>query len=365
MADFAAAVRGAAAVSGRSKTIRGTGGTTPTFLRSGVDVRGRPDARGRVDGRDCRRGARRGVAPPGGARGWSGASDQLRNFVRRPRIRQRLRDARLWHQGGPRRGRADVPGQTPDDLLSGSIDETVVVFFSDNGAMASSTTPTGARANYFTGGKTLTTEGGVRVPCFIRYPPLLAPSGWHGGLFHVVDLFPTLAALAKGADHTNFEDLDGVDAVPQLLDARAPGRRREVLVNINPRADDRDQLKAPKAAIRRDDFKLSFEFWSNRSGVALYDLARDPMETADVADRHPLVVRALADRLEAHAANLVPPFEPWPPFQGADYACCDCEETFARGAPAVWTPWIPDDYEAAAPCAPPFAPCLVPPCYGH
>ena len=120
MADFAAAVRGAAAVSGRSKTIGGTGGTTPTFLRSGVDVRGRPDARGRVDGRDCRRGARRGVAPPGGARGWSGASDQLRNFVRRPRIRQRLRDARLWHQGGPRRGRADVPGQTPDDLLSGS-----------------------------------------------------------------------------------------------------------------------------------------------------------------------------------------------------------------------------------------------------
>ena len=108
MADFAAAVRGAAAVSGRSKTIGGTSGTTPTFLRSGVDVRGRPDARGRVDGRDCRRGARRGVAPPGGARGWSGASDQLRNFVRRPRSRQPLRDARLWHQGGPRRGRADV-----------------------------------------------------------------------------------------------------------------------------------------------------------------------------------------------------------------------------------------------------------------
>ncbi|KAH8071028.1 hypothetical protein JL720_11644 [Aureococcus anophagefferens] len=92
----------------------------------------------------------------------------------------------------------------------------------------------------------------------------------------------------------------------------------------------------------------------------LYDLAADPMETSDVANRHPGVVRDLAARLEAHAARLPPPFEPWPPFQGADYACCDCEETFARGAPAVWAPWIPDDY-AAAPCAPPYAACVVPP----
>ena len=121
MADFAAAVRGAAAVSGRSKTIGGTSGTTPTFLRSGVDVRGRPDARGRVDGRDCRRGARRGVAPPGGARGWSGASDQLRNFVWRPRSRQPLRDARLWHQGGPRRGRADVSGRRKRRARRGAV----------------------------------------------------------------------------------------------------------------------------------------------------------------------------------------------------------------------------------------------------
>ncbi|EGB04355.1 hypothetical protein AURANDRAFT_67258 [Aureococcus anophagefferens] len=241
-----------------------------------------------------------------------------------------------------------------------ALDETVVVFFSDNGAMANSAAPSGARANYFKGGKTLTTEGGTRAPCFVRYPPLLSP-GWSASLVHVVDLFPTLVALA-GATHAL--DLDGVDAAPQLLDPATPGRRREVLYNINPRSDDADQLKAPKAALRYDDFKLSFEFWSNRSGAALYDLAADPMETSDVANRHPGVVRDLAARLEAHAARLPPPFEPWPPFQGADYACCDCEETFARGAPAVWAPWIPDDY-AAAPCAPPYAACVVPPCYGH
>ena len=226
--------------------------------------------------------------------------------------------------------------------------------------MADSAAPSGARANYFKGGKTLTTEGGTRAPCFVRYPPLLSP-GWSASLVHVVDLFPTLVALA-GATHAL--DLDGVDAAPQLLDPATPGRRREVLYNINPRSDDADQLKAPKAALRYDDFKLSFEFWSNRSGGDLYDLAADPMETSDVANRHPDVVRDLAARLEAHAARLAPPFEPWPPFQGADYACCDCEETFARGAPAVWAPWIPDDY-AAAPCAPPYAACVVPPCYGH
>ncbi|KAH8057874.1 sulfuric ester hydrolase [Aureococcus anophagefferens] len=238
-----------------------------------------------------------------------------------------------------------------------ALDETVVVFFSDNGAMADSAAPSGARANYFKGGKTLTTEGGTRAPCFVRYPPLLSP-GWSASLVHVVDLFPTLVALA-GATHAL--DLDGVDgaAAPRprhswpppgsaLQHQSAVGRRRPA------------QGAQGGAALRRLQALLRVLVQPQRR--ALYDLAADPMETSDVANRHPGVVRDLAARLEAHAARLPPPFEPWPPFQGADYACCDCED--ARGAPAVWAPWIPDDY-AAAPCAPPYAACVVPPCYGH
>ena len=90
------------------------------------------------------------------------------------------------------------------------------------------------------------------------------------------------------------------------------------------------------------------------------------MERDDCASAHPDVVADLTRRMEGYARGAAPPFEPWPPFQGADYECCDCPETFARGSPPVWVPWVPDargDRREA--CAAPFAPCLVPPCYGH
>lgn len=60
--------------------------------------------------------------------------------------------------------------------------------------------PAGRANGPLKGGKTLTTEGGTRVPCFFHFPAKIQKGSWHEGkgFFHVTDLLPTLVALAGG-----------------------------------------------------------------------------------------------------------------------------------------------------------------------
>ena len=95
--------------------------------------------------------------------------------------------------------------------------------------------PSGRANGRLKGGKTLTTEGGSRVPCFWHYPAVLKKAGWHDGMFHVTDLLPTLVALAGGSTARS-RPLDGHDIFGALASGGA-SPRRELLYNINPRPD--------------------------------------------------------------------------------------------------------------------------------
>ena len=144
----------------------------------------------------------------------------------------------------------------------GDAERTLTIFFSDNGALADSTVPSGRANGRLKGGKTLTTEGGSRVPCFWHYPAVLKVpllpltnfytrsvarsltvvclvdrqnAGWHEGMFHVTDLLPTLVALAGGSTARS-RPLDGHDIFGALVSGGA-SPRRELLYNINPRPD--------------------------------------------------------------------------------------------------------------------------------
>ena len=47
-----------------------------------------------------------------------------------------------------------------------------------------------------------------------------------------------------------------------------------------------------------------------------------------------MVVRLRA-RMDALAAEAVPPYEPWAPWQGMGYGCCDCNEVSAQPLPTT------------------------------
>lgn len=99
----------------------------------------------------------------------------------------------------------------------GAAANTIVIFSSDNGADANGrNTPLRAR-------KRTLWEGGIRVPCLIRWPGVLKP-GDTPQVSLSMDLMPTLLAAA-GASAPAGRKLDGVDVLPLLTRRREHFRR--------------------------------------------------------------------------------------------------------------------------------------------
>ncbi len=104
----------------------------------------------------------------------------------------------------------DNVGRLIDHLeMTQLADDTIVIYFSDNG-------PNGARFNGgMRGRKGSTFEGGLRVPCLIRYPREIAGGTKVGQVAGAIDLLPTLADFA-GIDHQPKKALDGISIADSL-----------------------------------------------------------------------------------------------------------------------------------------------------
>jgi arylsulfatase A-like enzyme len=166
----------------------------------------------------------------------------------------------------------------------GARDNTLIVFFNDNG---------GRKENLpFRGGKGDTYEGGVRVPCVFNWPGRVPDGQSVTGMVHVVDLYPTLIQLAGGSLEQRLP-LDGVDVWDMITrGARSP--RREVVHSL-PGQD----VETGAMSVRQDAWKLV--------GKELYNLETDPGETTDVAAQHPEVYQRLHRRIEQLLTERRPP----------------------------------------------------------
>lgn len=114
------------------------------------------------------------------------------------------------------------------------LENSIIVFFSDNGA------PTygmhaNSGSNYPLRGIKMTMyEGGVRTPSVI-YSPLLQRTGdVFNGLFHVSDWVPTLFRAA-GGNIKDFGPTDGIDQWENLVNNQMLNERTELLVDIDPK----------------------------------------------------------------------------------------------------------------------------------
>ncbi|MFO0902976.1 MAG: arylsulfatase [Pirellulales bacterium] len=151
--------------------------------------------------------------------------------------------------------------------------DTIVVFFCDNG-------PNSARWNGgMKGRKGTVDEGGVRSPCFFRWPGKLPAGQSVRPLASVLDLLPTLASLAQ-VSLAQHPPLDGRDLAPLLRDASAIWPERTLF-----------QYNSGRLSARTDQFRLD-------PRGALYDMQSDPGQTRDAAREHPDV----AARLKAECA---------------------------------------------------------------
>ncbi|RBW58799.1 sulfatase-like hydrolase/transferase [Ruegeria sp. A3M17] len=129
----------------------------------------------------------------------------------------------------------------------GLAENTIVIVMGDNGHFTKYSPQSGFTPMIFRGGKADTTEGGVRVDAFIRWPGMIEADGLLNSIIHVSDLYTTLSRFA-GADEFIPRDrlIDGVDQSAALLfDDESKSRRDHVIIysDKKPEAIVKDQLK--------------------------------------------------------------------------------------------------------------------------
>lgn len=169
----------------------------------------------------------------------------------------------------------------------GVLDDTIVVYFNDNGG------PRRFSNAPYRGHKGDTYEGGVRVPCVIRWPAAIKAGTVVSEMLHVVDFYPTLVKLAGGSLEQPLP-LDGRDAWPTIAHGQ-PTPHREIVLSV----PGFEGSETGPPAIRSGDYKLV--------GDELYNIAADPSETTNVAAQQPAKVRELQARLAQLAAERRPP----------------------------------------------------------
>ena len=178
-------------------------------------------------------------------------------------------------------------------------DNTILIFMTDNGSTFG---PTYYNAG-MRGGKCTLWEGGHRVPCFIHWPAGGLDRGRDiAGLTEVQDLLPTLSEICGLAAP---ERCDGVSLASALNGSGSPPEDRMLVVNYSRMPNDLDYPSPDSPSVlRREEAAVMWKHWRLIEDAALYDVAADPMQETNVIDRHPDIVRAMREHLDAWWADV-------------------------------------------------------------
>lgn len=167
----------------------------------------------------------------------------------------------------------------------GLTDNTIVIFTSDNGGERfSDVWP-------FTGRKGELLEGGLRIPAIIRWPRRLPRGAISDQTMMSMDWMPSLLSAAD-VDQTTWPELDGIDILPCLF---------------NPAESfDRDlywrYLNLDQAACRSGNWK----YLSILGNDFLFDLSKDPLERANLKERHPVIFEKLSSSFKIWNETMLP-----------------------------------------------------------
>src|SRR5262245_45701761 len=166
-------------------------------------------------------------------------------------------------------------------------ENTVVIFLTDNGPQ---------QPRYNAGmlqRKGSTHEGGIRVPCFVRWPGRFAAGHKVDRIAAHIDLTPSLLEIASVKKPSGVK-FDGISLLPLLMGQPVSWPDRTLFFQWH-RGDVPELYRA--FAARSQQYKL---VRPNGAGdgqatpgpeFKLYDMARDPLEMQDVAAVQPEVLR--------------------------------------------------------------------------
>jgi arylsulfatase A-like enzyme len=178
---------------------------------------------------------------------------------------------------------------------------TLVIWTSDNGAPRRNP-PQGSNLPLAGWGYS-TEEGGMRVPCIVRWPGKVPAGTVCDELCSTIDILPTFAALA-GAEVPQDRVIDGKDIRPLLFTPESATSPHDAFFYYQ-----LDQLQA----VRAGDWKLYLPLEKKRAGLRnnriesparLYNLKEDLHEEHNVAEENPGIVNRLTVYAERIRADL-------------------------------------------------------------
>ena len=179
----------------------------------------------------------------------------------------------------------------------GVAEDTIVIFYSDNGSDAPNPVLRGKKGNYW--------EGGIRVPlitCWAKpnasnsfQSQLNIPAGSReDDIVTCEDMFATVASIA-GASYNH--PIDGHDLTPYFK-ATAGTHRPQEFIQHFPHSHNSSHF----ALLRQGDWKIIHQY--RNGSTSLYNLANDIGETTNLAGSHPERLTAMTRHLKQRLKDM-------------------------------------------------------------
>jgi arylsulfatase A-like enzyme len=167
----------------------------------------------------------------------------------------------------------------------GLTENTIVIFTSDNGGERfADTWP-------FTGKKTELLEGGLRIPSIVSWPARIPQGRTTDQVSISMDWLPTLLAAA-GAQPDPTSPSDGMNLLPGLAQGVPPVPRKLFW-----------RYKANHQRAARDG---DYKFLKILDNTFLFNVVEDPLERANLKDRHPDIYHRLVREWYDWNASMLP-----------------------------------------------------------
>jgi len=188
-----------------------------------------------------------------------------------------------------------------DDL--GLRENTIVIFTSDNGPVTNDWRRWWEVNMYGeTGGlrgrKADLYEGGLRVPCMIRYPKQIIAGSASDEPAHGVDILPTICGLLNLTIPTD-RVVDGIDISP-IFNQQNLARKDPLFWAFQTRSGD-----APEGylySVRKGKWKMIVD--EKVEKTLLYNLESDPYETRELSQKHPEIVTELSSFIKKQKESI-------------------------------------------------------------